>query len=101
MVRKINCEVHCESDLIEAAAPYLGLRYSKPAPSLRDDLVQAFLRFRRANKRLGFQKLLAKWVARRIKLNLKVDYIDPEDKEPSEIFTRILKASFEAARQSS
>ena len=62
-----------------------------------EELAQAFVRFGRAHKRLGFKRLLALWVSHRRKLKLPVDDIDPEDTSPSESFARVLKRKFDEA----
>ncbi len=66
-------------------------------PSIRVDLAQAFLRFRKTHKRLGFKRLLSLWVSHRRKLKLPVDDLDPEETSPSEPFVRFLKARFDEA----
>lgn len=90
-----------ESESESEPGPQLSLRKMEQDAgqvSMRADLAQAFLRFRKAHKRLGFKRLLSLWVSHRLKLNLQVDDIDPEEKAPSEPFVRFLKVKFDEAK---
>lgn len=103
MVRHFSLPDDYDFESESDPGPQLSLR--KPEQDAEDklsmslDLAQAFLRFRKSHQRLGFKRLLSLWVSHRLKLNLPVDDIDPDEQAPSESFVSFLKVKFDEAKE--
>ncbi len=99
MVRQFTppADQELDSERVDIPPPpmKMGVQDEDRTRSLRFDLGEAFSRFQSCNPKLSFSKLLSKWVAKRKKAKLPVDYDDPDATQPSPIFRAFLKRKFD------